>query len=102
MAAIIIVSFLPLAISSRCAVMVMVGVAVTVFAEALDIIGDGDWEMAEHTVLAPSMEGYSSDPSHCHTIPTPSPKFHLNLESSSPWRDTMQGFRFMDGSYFPD
>lgn len=33
--------------------MVMVGVIVTVFVEALDIIGDGDWEMAEHTVLAP-------------------------------------------------
>lgn len=84
MIAIIIVSFLPLAISSRYAVVGMVGVAVTVFAEALDIIGDGDWEMAEHTVLAPSMAGYSSVPSHCHTTPTPSPKFCLNLESSSP------------------
>lgn len=47
----------------------MMGVAVTVFVKALDIIGDGDWEMAEHTVLAPSMEGYSSDPSHCQPTP---------------------------------
>lgn len=85
-------------------VMVMVRVAVTVFMEVFDIIGDGDWEMAEHTVLDPSMEGYSSDPSHCHATPTPSPKFYLNLESVIAGLEEIlcKAFRFMDGSYFPD
>lgn len=59
--------------------MVMMGVAVTVFVEVFYIIGDGDWEMAEHTVLAPSMEGYSSDPSHCHTTSHPIPQILSKL-----------------------